>query len=332
VHDLAVIILNYRTPALTLQALGSLEPEADVLPAMRAVVVDNASADGSPEAIEEGIARRGWSRWASLLRSPVNAGFAAGNNAGMRAIDARHYVLLNSDAIIRAGALRGLLSVARQRPDAGIIAPRLEWPDGSPQESAFLCRSPLTEFLAAARTGILTRLLAGRHIALPLSDEPTEPHWVSFACALLRRDMIEQVGGLDEGYFMYFEDIDLCRRARRAGWKVLHAPAFRVVHLRGGTSDVKAATAERRRRPRYYYEARARYFAKFYSTPGLWGANLAWSAGRIVSYARQLLGSAPHACAFEWRDNWTRALRPLDPPSLPGPAATTPDPAKERAA
>ena len=99
---------------------------------------------------------------------------------------------------------------------------------------------------------------------LPISDQPQGTPWISFACVMVRRQVIDQIGLLDDGYFMYVEDTDYCRRARAAGWEIWYWPASRVVHLRGGSSPVKSLTAKRGRRPRYYYASRSRYLAKFY--------------------------------------------------------------------
>ena len=160
----------------------------------------------------------------------------------------------------------------------------------------------------------MTRLLGGRLVAMEPLDEPFESEWLSFACALLRRDMLDRVGLLDEGYFMYFEDADLCRRARRAGYAVLCWPEARVVHLRGGSSRVKAETERRGRRPSYFYASRARYYATFYGVPGLWAANLLWGLGRLVSLAREVVGGKPpHTCEREWSDNWTNWRNPASP-------------------
>ena len=104
--------------------------------------------------------------------------------------------------------------------------------------------------------------------------------------------MIERIGGLDDGFFMYFEDMDYCRRAAEAGFVVRMAPDARVVHLKGGTSPVQSQTAALARRPAYYYAARSRYFAKHYGRFGLWRANLGWHAGRVIGWLRETSGLA----------------------------------------
>jgi GT2 family glycosyltransferase len=308
--QLAVILLNYRTPDLTVDCLASLEGEVDS--SVHVLVVDNDSRDGSADRIEGVIAERRWTGWARVMRSPVNGGFAAGNNLGIRAVRADAYILLNSDTIVRPGAIAGLRDAMRARPDAGLIGPCLLDSAGSPDHSFFRNPAPPTELIRSARLGMLTRLLARYDPILPGSDRPFEPDWLGFACVLIRREVIEQVGLLDEGYFMYFEDIDYCRRVRDAGWKILYWPGANVVHLLGGSSQVTSASAARRRAPRYYYKARSRYFAKFYGRRGLWLANGFWYLGRCISLPRELLGnSEPSDREREALDIWTNALHPL---------------------
>jgi GT2 family glycosyltransferase len=309
--QLAIIILNYRTARLTLDCLATLEGE--VGPGVAVLVVDNASGDGSAEEIEAGIARRGWSGWARVLRSPTNGGFAAGNNLGLRAVKAEAYVLLNSDTLVRPGAMAALREAARERPEAGLIGPGILTASGELDYSAFRVAGPVSELIRAARTGPITRALRRFDPVLPLSERPFEPEWVAFSCVLVRRAVVEQIGLLDEGFFMYFEDVDYCRRARAAGWRVLYWPAAAVVHLAGGSSQVTSQAGQRRRAPRYYYEARARYFAKYYGRGGLWLANVLWHAGRLVALGREVFGRAPGHRHGEAVDIWINARRPLPP-------------------
>jgi N-acetylglucosaminyl-diphospho-decaprenol L-rhamnosyltransferase len=200
-----------------------------------------------------------------------------------------------------------------------MIGPRLEDPDGTAQVSCFRYRTPISEMLLAAGTGVLDRLFARWVVAIGVFDDPTETPWLSFACVLIRRRVIEQVGMMDEEYFMYFEDIDYSRRVREAGWGIVHDPRARAIHLRGGSSSVKSAMRRRARVPRYYYESRSRYFAKFYGGPaGLLLANVLWLTGRALAVLRELLRTKrPHSCAREAVDNWTNWSRPLRRPTLP---------------
>lgn len=301
----AAIVLNYRTPDLVLANLESLVPAVD--PNRDAIlVVDNASGDGSDVAIQDRIDRAGWKN-VRLVCSPHNGGFAAGNNVGIRAVNAQAYLLLNSDAFVRPDAVEVLWCALAGDERLGLVGPRLEWPDGTPQISTFRFHSPWSELIAGSATGPVRRLLGRWDVPIPVSDQPFEPPWISFAAVLIRAEVFRQVGLLDEGFFMYFEDVDYCRRARWAGWAVGYEPRARVVHLRGGTSPVKALRAARRRRPRYYYASRRRYFRNAYGPVGPVVANLFWTAGRAVSWARELLGSKqPHTVERELLDNWAR--------------------------
>lgn len=308
--SLAIIILNYRTAELTVACLASLEPE--VTPGVEVIVVDNASGDGSAERIEHAILARGWDRWARLLRSPVNGGFAAGNNMGIGAVEADAYMLLNSDTVVCRGAIAGLRDALALRPDAGIVGPGLLDSGGGFDQSFFRAPAPPSELIRAANTGVVARVLSRFDPILPRADEPLEVDWLGFACVVIRRAVLEDVGPLDEGYFMYFEDIDYCRRARAAGWTVLYWPEPKVVHLQGESSRVSSSEGRRRRAPRYYYAARARYFAKYYGRRGLWLANAFWHIGRCISWPRELVGhAAPDLREREALDLWTDALDPL---------------------
>ena len=300
---IAVIVLDYRTPEMVLDCLATVVPEVD--PGRDAViVVENASSGESATKIRAGIAERSWNR-VRLVESPQNRGFAAGNNIGIGAVDAQTYLLLNSDTLIVPGTVERLWRTLHSDPGIGIVSPRLEWPDGTPQISCFRFHTPWSELIAGSATGPIRRLLERWDVPIPVGDEPFEPQWTSFAAVLIRRETLDQVGPLDEGFFMYYEDADYCRRARQAGWKVWHEPRAHVVHLRGGTSPVKALTASRKRRPRYYYTARSHYFRKAFGSGGLIAANSAWTMGRAIAWLRESFGQKrPHTVERELFDNW----------------------------
>jgi GT2 family glycosyltransferase len=299
----AAIVLNYRTPALVLDCLETLVPELDPV-RDAAVVVDNASGDDSGEVIRRGIAERGW-KSVRLIVAERNGGFAAGNNIGIRTVSAGAYLLLNSDTLVRPGAIAHLLGALESDPRIGIVSPRLEWPDETPQISCFRLHTPWSEMIDTAATGPIRCLLSRWDVPIPVADAPFEPEWTSFAAVLIRGAAVERVGPLDEGFFMYYEDVDYCRRVRQAGWRILHEPRARVVHLRGGSSPVKALQAARKRRPRYFYASRSRYFRNAYGPLGLLAANLAWTVGRGIALARELAGQKkPHAVERELLDTW----------------------------
>jgi GT2 family glycosyltransferase len=126
--------------------------------------------------------------------------------------------------------------------------------------------------------------------------------------------MVNKIGLMDDGFFMYFEDVEYCRRARKACWKIVHNPEARVVHLRGGSSPVKKRAAERKRLPRHYYAARTRYLYLAYGRLGLTLANVLWLLGRSVSKSREVLErrglGVPEK---QWLDIWTNWFNPGTP-------------------
>lgn len=312
-HHLAIAMLNYRTSDLTIDCIASLADQID-LACDRLVVVDNGSKDGSVERIEKAMEERGWAEWARVLALPTNVGFSAGVNAGIGELKADYYLVINNDTIVCPGALASLLTALEEHPEVGLVTPRFEDLDGSAQVGCFRNRSPINEFLRAACTGPITKLLHKYDVPMLVSDEPTRPDWLGFPCVLIRRELIDDIGLLEKGYFLYFDDIDYCRRAWRAGWEVMNWPEARVVHLGGASNPLGSLAAARRRKPYYYYASRAWYFAKFYGRTGLILANVLWMAGRMISAARELVGNKqPHVSKREWVDIWTNCLNPFKP-------------------
>ncbi len=207
----------------------------------------------------------------------------------------------------------GVLSAALELTDDWPGRPAAQrWPSGELQASCFRAISPVTELAVAAKTGVLSRLLRG-DLPIPTHPsngaEPEEVQWISFACVLISsRGGFSAIGPMDE-FFMYFEDVDYCRRASRAGWRMVYVPEARVVHLRGGYAPDQFAQEERKRRPRFYYESRSRYLAKYYGPTGPLRANICWSLGRGISLAREFVGGkSPHTACGEGADIWTGAL------------------------
>ncbi|MEM7524165.1 MAG: glycosyltransferase family 2 protein [Pseudomonadota bacterium] len=309
-------IINYKTGALTIQCVRSVLDDIGDLD-VHVVVVDNASGDGSVEEIADWIAALKAEAPAEaarveLVRSPTNTGFSGGHNIGVAAHPAEAYLVLNSDAVLRPGALASLLAAARAHPGAGLIAPRLEDEDGAPQVNCFRAHSWASELIAAAHTGFVTRALRRRDMPLPIDPSPDDIEWVSFACVLLRDDMVRAIGAMDEGFFLYCEDTEYCVRARRAGWSVRFTPEARVVHFRGGSAPVKALVKARKRPPAYLYASRTRIHRIANGRLGPLLANLAWLAGRAVALARRLVGRAPpQTVAHEARDIWINFFTPL---------------------
>lgn len=307
---LSVIIVNYRTPQLVIDCLASLLPELQGLDA-RVVVVDNHSLDNSPEVIREWLEANDTAHLVLLLESSLNAGFASGNNLGIKAINAQLYLLLNSDTLMRQGAISTLINTASINTSAGLVSPRLEWVDGVGQESCFRFHTPISELIGSAQTGVVDNLLNSYVVPMPVQTQVATPEWTSFACVLIKDEVFREIGLLDEGYFMYFEDVAFCHRAKNAGWSIVHNPDAHVVHLRGGSSPVKSQAIMKKRVPKYFYESRARFFFQAYGWLGLVAANVLWWVGRLISKSRQMLGRPDKAVVDrQWLDIWSNWLNP----------------------
>lgn len=307
---LAIIIINYKTPQMVIDCLVTLLPDL-VGVNSQVVVVDNDSGDDSVAIMNAWIDQNDSEGQVVIVASKVNGGFSAGNNVGIKAVDAMSYLLLNSDTLIRKGAIATLINESQANPDYGLFSPRLEWPDAQSQKSCFKFHTPFSEMIDAACTGLITKLLRRYVVAQDVDDKNTSPQWTSFACVMIKKEVIDDVGLMDENFFMYYEDVAYCHRAKQMGWKVLNLPQAHVVHLRGGSSPVKQLSENKKRLPSYYYESRARYFYLVYGRLGLLAANLMWWCGRSVSWMRELVSSKQsHVNEKKWWDIWTNFWSP----------------------
>ena len=312
--QLTVIIINYKTPKLVTECLKSLLPELSDLKT-KVVVIDNYSNDDSCDQIISWISQNDDLKQVELIPSDENTGFSGGNNRGISHVEADYYLLLNSDTLVREGAISLLLEAAQKDKTIGLVSPRLEWPDATPQESCFRFHSPISELISSANTGLITRLFQSFNVPYAVSGEAKFYDWTSFACVLVKSEVFKSIGLMDDGYFMYFEDVAFAHKAKQVGWKVLNVPDAHVVHLRGGSSPVKSQTKLRKRLPRYYYESRTRFFYQVYGRLGLLMANVCWTLGYVISLLRSLLSSSfkPAISAYQARDIWTNFFTPLKP-------------------
>ncbi len=223
--SLVIAIVNYRCPELTLQCLRSLADEI-ASSAAHVIVADNDSGDGSAERISQGIQANGWQSWASVLPLPRNGGFSYGNNACIRQALAsmprpKFVLLLNPDTLVKPGAIGRMIEFLDSHPRVGIVGCSLEGPDGEPQFSAHRFPSPLGELESASQLGPLTRTLARFASCIPYESCPFECDWVSGSCMMIRTGVFDSIGLMDEGYFLYFDEVDFCaghgRPAGRSG-------------------------------------------------------------------------------------------------------------------
>lgn len=230
--DLSVVIPSYNTRELMEQALRTVAEASEGL-RVQVIVVDNASRDGSPEMVEERFPG------AELIRNDRNLGFGGANNIAFRRVEGRHVLLLNSDTIVRADTLRTLVEFMDAHPEAGAAGCKILNPDGSLQLD---CRrgfpTPMSAFwklTGLSRLFPRSRRFARYNLTYLDPEETNEVDALSGSCMIVRRRVLEEVGGFDEDYFMYGEDLDWCYRMRRAGWRIYYVPATQIIHF-GGAS------------------------------------------------------------------------------------------------
>jgi len=287
--ELSVVVVSYNTRDLTRRCLASTEEHAGDTP-HAIILVDNASADGSAEMVRTEFPH------VRLVANPDNRGFAAANNQAFELAEGRYVLLLNPDTEVRDDALRRVLDFARTRPDAGVIGCRVRYPDGTQQSTIFRylrLSSVFVNLLVPHRWVRRSRWLGhSRYIGADL-DSVQDVEVVAGCFMLVPREVLDKVGGMDQGFWMYGEEADWCYRIRRAGWRILYAPVATVLH-HGGQSA--------RQRPDRMVRAMARnqlhFLAKTQGPAAAWLANLLM-LGRDLSRAAvwALLGLFPAAAA-----------------------------------
>jgi N-acetylglucosaminyl-diphospho-decaprenol L-rhamnosyltransferase len=289
--QLLIVVLNYRTADLTLACLRSLERELSGLSSAEVVVTDNASGDGSADKIAAVIADSAMGTWARCEPLPKNGGYAYGNNAPIRkALRSKHppefVLLLNPDTELLPGAIKALLAFMRAHPECGIAGSRLIDEQGQTHRSAFNFPSAWSELDRGIELGLVTRLLAKHTVARPIPDQPTEVDWVAGASMMVRREVFDAIGLIDEAYFLYFEEVDFLLRAKRAGFRTYYVPDSRVVHHMGASTGVTDVKKPPSRIPTYWFDSRRRYFLKNHGVAHALLADAAFLGGRAMRKLR----------------------------------------------
>lgn len=264
---LLVVVVNYRVTDLAIRCLRALAEEIGSVPGARVAVCENGTGPQAVRELRERIEAEGWSNWAYLREVYPNRGFTGGNNAVIREAlgwpqPPEYFLLLNADAFVRPGALVELVRFMDTHRRAGVAGSRIENPDGSRQCSPFRYLTCVSELDRGLRLGLVSRLLSPWTVASPAPESPAQAQWVSGASLMVRRQVFEQIGLLDEGLYTYFDDVDFCLRARRAGWEVWYVPSSRVSHLGGQSTGVGRERDRPKRLPAYWFLARRRYFLK----------------------------------------------------------------------
>ncbi len=254
------IILNYKTPEMTLQSAEAALAALEGLDA-ELVIVDNDSADGSFEALSQSVDARGWP--VRVLQSGHNGGFGAGNNFGIRAgrsdgKPADFYYILNSDAFPDKDAIVYLKGYLLSHPNVGFAGSYIHGPDGIVHETAFRFPSVLGELEGAMRFGPVSRLLKNYIVPLPVPEETVLVDWLAGASMMMRASVLDEIGLFDETFFLYFEETDLCLRASMAGWPTVYVRESQVEHIGSVSTGMKEWACV----PGYWFDSRWHYFVK----------------------------------------------------------------------
>lgn len=241
-YDLAIIIVNYNTRQLTDDCLASIFRADAPVGGLQVVVVDNGSTDDSVKVIKKKYPE------VTLIENKENSGFAAGNNIGVAAADARHLLFLNSDTVIKRYSLVKPLKYLKINPKVGAITIRLYLKDGSIDfDNHRDFPTPWASFTKFSRLGKLfpkSTIFNAYHLGCRKIDKIHQIPVAAGSFMMMPSQLFRKLGGWDEAYFFYGEDIDLCYRINEAGYKIIYYPKVSTLHLRGATSGIRKENAK----------------------------------------------------------------------------------------
>jgi GT2 family glycosyltransferase len=301
------VILNWRTPEMTLQALAAARVAMQGIPGA-ITIVDNASGDGSEDRLRAATAGMADVR---VMQSGRNGGFGAGNNVGIRAglpdgARPEFVYILNSDAFPAPDAILALRNHLNRHPETGFAGSFIHGPDGDPHLTAFRFPSIAGEFEGSVRFGPVTRLLRDSVVAMPMPTATRRVDWLAGASLMMRTSVLEKIGLFDETFFLYFEETELCHRAARAGFGTDYVVESRVAHIGSASTGMKTWA----RMPSYWFDSRLHYFTKVHGRGYAAAATVAHLAGGALWRLRCVIQRKPRVDPPHfWRDMAAHALR-----------------------
>jgi GT2 family glycosyltransferase len=284
--DISVVIVGWNAKRyldLCLESLAKAPPRRS----MQVLVVDNASTDGSVEMVEARFP------WVTLIKSSENLGFAKGNNVAIRQCQGRYVALVNPDVIVLPGCLDALADFLDENPKVGNVGPRVFNPDMSQQSTCRRFPTLWNNFCSAtalATTFTKSRVFAGEHMWFFPHDRTLAVDVIVGCFSMIRRETFDEEGLLDEGLFMYGDDVDWCRRARNAGWQVVFYPGAQAIHDRGKITapyPVRFALAQQR--------SILRYWTKHHSFWGVVGIRSVMLFHHLLRYSVAVLSGLAHS-------------------------------------
>ena len=278
--DLSVILVSYNTAHLLDRTLSALNTAQAALK-LQIIAVDNASRDTSVDLLRKRHPS------VELIENSINVGFARAINQALRQALGRYILLLNTDAFVSPDTLQKTVEFMDTRPQSGVLGVKLVGPDGTLQPSCRYFPTPWNVFLAT--TGLARFFPATRLVDDMSWDHASvrECDWVPGCYYLVRREAFEQVGFFDPRFFLYYEEVDYCRRVRQAGWSIIYYPFTQVVHI-GGESAVSDASLTQggRQISELQLESELLYFRKHYGATGV-----------LSAVALTALGAGMRACS-----------------------------------
>lgn len=315
--NVAVITVNYGTPDLSIAAIESVLVRHHGGREVEMHLVDNASPGNDAEIFRRVHAERGWGPRVTLWLEAENHGFGRGNNLVLDALAARatppdFVFLLNPDAELENEAIDILAGALETDPLAGVVGAGISFPDGRPAVACFRFPSFLSEVMSAIDFGPFYRLFPTRQVSLPPEWPEGQVDWVAGASMMMRFSALKEVGFFDPDFFLYFEEVELMQRFRRAGYKTFYVPRARVLHIAGAATDVSSHDTRPKRCPGYVYDSWRMYFQKVHGR----GYALATAVVKIPAavlngvLSRLRCKRPSHPVGF-YRDHWLLVVRPL---------------------
>jgi N-acetylglucosaminyl-diphospho-decaprenol L-rhamnosyltransferase len=281
--DISIVVVSYNTAKLLPEMMDALQAAQGPL-AIETIFIDNASKDDSVALIQTRYPR------CRLITNAVNVGFGRANNQAVPFLQGRYALLLNTDAFVAPDTLMKTVAYMDEHADVGIVGVQLVGRDGHAQPSARSFPNPWDTFLR--RSGLI-RFCTDHHRAQELLTNATEPvvcDWVPGCYYLVRKTLIDQIGLLDPRYFLYFEEVDHCLAAERAGWKVVCLPDTTVVHIGGESAKTDGAiTQSGRQLEALQLESELLFYRKNFGTLVMVGALLLNTIADAINTFKRLI-------------------------------------------
>lgn len=285
---IAVIVVNYGTPDLAIAAVESVLARQHGGYPVEVHLVDNASPGDDAAIFAATHTKHGWAGRVTLWLENENHGFGRGNNVVINALAARaappdYIFLLNPDAELQNEALAILADRLDATPQAAAVGAGIALPSGQPVTAAFRFPSVRSEFAQAVNFGPVSRVFRDRLVPLAADHADGPVDWVAGAAVMMRLSVVASLHGFDPDFFLYYEEVELMHRIRKAGHQILYVPGARVVHAEGAATNVKSSQPVRKAKPAYWYDSWRLYYLKTNGRGGAIMAGLGWMAGAALN-------------------------------------------------